>query len=53
MEHPSPPLKPERPIETSTEDRLERSSFVERIISALIDSETKQATGVVIGIAGP
>lgn len=44
---------PERPIESSTEDRLERDQFVRRLASALIDPKTKKSRGVVIGITGP
>jgi predicted KAP-like P-loop ATPase len=44
---------PERPIESSTEDKLERYQFVRRLASALIDGKTGRSRGVVIGITGP
>jgi hypothetical protein len=49
----SPPGRPERPIETQTEDALERSPFVRRLADALIDPLTGKARGLAIGIAGP
>jgi energy-coupling factor transporter ATP-binding protein EcfA2 len=45
--------QPERPIETSAEDKLERSRFIERLTAALINPTTRKSTGVVIGITGP
>lgn len=44
---------PERPIESSDEDKLERDPFVRRLVSALIEPETGRSRGVVIGITGP
>ncbi|MEA2875051.1 MAG: hypothetical protein QOF14_247 [Hyphomicrobiales bacterium] len=44
---------PERPIERSADDKLERSAFIERLASSLIDKDTGKATGVVVGITGP
>jgi hypothetical protein len=47
------PTGPERPIQTSTEDQLERSRFIERLTSALVNPDTEKSTGLVVGIAGP
>lgn len=47
------PTGPERPIQTHKEDKLERVRFIERLASALVNPDTKKATGVVVGIAGP
>lgn len=45
--------KPERAIQTASQDRLHRDVFVQRLVSALIDPQSKQATGVVVGVVGP
>jgi predicted KAP-like P-loop ATPase len=48
-----PPLSaPERPIESKSDDKLERGRFIERLASALVNSETQKSTGVVVGITG-
>jgi hypothetical protein len=47
------PTPSDRPIRHQSEDILERSHFVERLASALIDSKTNRSTGVVVGISGP
>jgi energy-coupling factor transporter ATP-binding protein EcfA2 len=47
------PSAPERPIQNKAEDKLERARFIERLASALINPETKNSTGVVVGITGP
>lgn len=44
---------PERPIQTRGDDKLERSRFIERLASALVNSKTNKSTGVVVGITGP
>src|SRR5689334_829734 len=44
---------PERPIQRSDEDKLERGQFIARLTAALIDPATSKSTGVVIGITGP
>lgn len=49
----SSPTGPERAIQSSSEDKLERSRFIERLASALVNPATKKSTGVVVGIAGP
>jgi ABC-type polysaccharide/polyol phosphate transport system ATPase subunit len=43
---------PERPIQSNTEDALERGPFVRRLADALVNAQTNKATGVVIGITG-
>src|SRR5262249_49345134 len=43
---------PERPIQSSTDDKLERSQFVERLTSALVNPDTGKSTGIVVGITG-
>lgn len=45
--------RPERPVLSVDEDRLERLPFVERLTHALVQRETGQATGVTVGITGP
>jgi energy-coupling factor transporter ATP-binding protein EcfA2 len=47
------PSRPERPIQSSAEDKLERSRFIERLASALVSPATGRSTGVVVGITGP
>src|SRR5436309_4284924 len=47
------PTRPERPIESSADDRLERSLFIERLASALVNPVTGRSTGIVVGITGP
>lgn len=42
----------ERPIKGRVEDGLDRSRFVERVTDALLDSKSKRARGVVLGITG-
>jgi predicted KAP-like P-loop ATPase len=49
----SSPSRPERPIQTSVEDKLERSRFIERLTAALVNPTSGKSTGVVIGITGP
>lgn len=44
---------PERPIRSQSEDVLERERFIRRLTAALINENTRRATGVVIGITGP
>lgn len=44
---------PERPIQRQEEDRLDRSAFVSRLVDALVNRETRRATGVVVGVTGP
>src|SRR5215470_382754 len=46
------PGRPERPIETATEDVLGRGAFVRRLSHALIHPATRRSTGVVVGLAG-
>lgn len=43
----------ERPIETPSEDELDRARFVERLEAAVINPSTNRSTGIVIGITGP
>lgn len=45
--------RPERPIQSSGEDQLERAPFIRRLTQALINPRTGHATGVVIGVTGP
>ena len=44
---------PERPIRSAEEDKLQRRVFVERLTAALINAETRLASGVVVGLTGP
>lgn len=44
---------PERAIERKADDKLERSRFIERLTSAIVNPETQKSTGVVVGITGP
>jgi energy-coupling factor transporter ATP-binding protein EcfA2 len=44
---------PERPINTPDQDKLERRGFIARLCHAVIDRNTKKATGAIIGITGP
>jgi energy-coupling factor transporter ATP-binding protein EcfA2 len=46
------PSAPERPIESSDQDKLERSRFIDRLSSSLVNADTKRSTGVVVGITG-
>ena len=48
-----PLTTPERPIEKSSKDALDRDQFVARLCRALIDEKTERSTGVVVEIAGP
>src|SRR2546427_11595454 len=48
----SSPGRPERPIVSQREDKLERAGFVQRLTDALINPSNGQATGVVVGITG-
>lgn len=43
----------ERPIVSRDHDLLERTEFVRRLCDAVINPQTKTATGVVVGITGP
>lgn len=43
---------PERPIQSKTEDQLERARFIERLVAAIVNPTTKRSTGVVVGITG-
>jgi len=43
---------PERPIESVSEDKLDRGPFVRRLVSALVDPTTRRSRGVVVGITG-
>ena len=52
-EGPKVAASPERPIEDPTDDKLERSSFVDRLCDAVIDGKTQRSKGVVIGVTGP
>lgn len=45
--------RPERPIGKRQSDRLQRSEFVRRLESALINPRTRRATEVAVGIVGP
>lgn len=44
---------PERPIQSPEDDTLSREGFVRRLVAALINLETRSASGVVIGLTGP
>lgn len=44
---------PEPSIQSKADDKLERSRFIERLISAVVNPATKKSTGVVVGITGP
>jgi predicted KAP-like P-loop ATPase len=44
--------RPERPIEIAADDLLQRDTFVTRLTTALIDTNTGKATGIVVGITG-
>ncbi|MCF8467875.1 MAG: KAP family NTPase [Sneathiella sp.] len=43
---------PDNPIHSLEEDEMDREQFVRRLCSALINPNTKQATGLKIGITG-
>lgn len=43
----------ERPIGKASQDRLERSEFVDRLIDALVNRTSRRSSGVVVGITGP
>jgi energy-coupling factor transporter ATP-binding protein EcfA2 len=45
--------KPERPIDSSKHDDLDRHGFVVRLASGLVDFYTGKSTGVVVGLTGP
>jgi energy-coupling factor transporter ATP-binding protein EcfA2 len=47
-----PTSTPERPIQKKEEDQLGRARFVERLTLALVNSETRKSTGVIVGITG-
>ncbi|MBB3020844.1 energy-coupling factor transporter ATP-binding protein EcfA2 [Microvirga lupini] len=49
---PTPP-HPERPIQKTPDDRLDRSRFIGRLAAALVNPTTRKATGVVVGVTGP
>jgi hypothetical protein len=49
----SSPSAPERAIQSSAQDKLERSFFIERLASALVYPKSTKSTGVVVGITGP
>src|SRR6266550_507177 len=44
---------PERSIQSKAEDKLERSRFIERLASAVVNPTTRKSTGVAVGITGP
>src|SRR5258708_846006 len=46
------PGRPERPILSQRDDKLERSGFVRRLTDALVDPSNGRSTGVVVGITG-
>lgn len=46
------PSRPERPILSQQDDKLERGRFVQRLTDALINPNNRRSTGVVIGITG-
>jgi putative protein kinase ArgK-like GTPase of G3E family len=48
-----PSRSTERPIDTPEQDKLERGGFIARLCQAVIERNTKQATGAIIGITGP
>jgi predicted KAP-like P-loop ATPase len=43
---------PERPIRTKSEDLLDRGRFVRRLCDAIINRQTRLATGVTLGVTG-
>lgn len=54
-EVPAAPLQsaPERPIESRSQDQLDRSRFIRRLSHALVNPQTGRSTGVIVGITGP
>jgi predicted KAP-like P-loop ATPase len=43
----------ERPITAPEDDRLDRGAFIARLCNAVLDRETRKATGAIVGITGP
>ena len=43
----------ERPIQTATEDKLERGAFIGRLCDVVIARGKNKASGIIIGITGP
>jgi predicted KAP-like P-loop ATPase len=48
----TPTRSTERPIDTPDQDKLERGGFIARLCNAVIERQTKKATGAIIGITG-
>ena len=46
------PSRAERPISVQSEDTLDRSRFIDGLVDALVDRQSGQATGAIIGLTG-